>query len=124
MIRHDFYGVDTVLHCFMQTFGTTNTIKIDLFTLCTSLLGGHSFKTFNECSLATKTVLRPGNYPGHSRGGRGLFVKNLVRRFRKRKLLPPLPSMPLQSSKGQLYLLQQPLQAAVWFSVTQNIRVS
>jgi hypothetical protein len=79
MIRYDFNGVETVLYCFMQTFGTTNTIKIDLFTLCTSLLGGHSYKTFNERSRATKTGLRPGNYPGLSRGGEGggLFVKNL-----------------------------------------------
>jgi hypothetical protein len=33
-----------------------------------SLLGAHSYKKFNECSLATKTALKPGNRPGHSRG--------------------------------------------------------
>ena len=91
MIRYDFYGVETVLYCFMQTFGTTNTINIDLFTLSTSLLGGHSYKTFNECSLATKTALRPENYPGHSRRGRGgLFVKNLEENGNKKLITQQL----------------------------------
>jgi len=43
-------------------------------------------KKFNEFSLATKTALRPGNYPGHSRGGRGvgLFVKILEENSNKK----------------------------------------
>jgi len=63
----------------MQTFGTTNTSKTDLFTLCTCLLGVHYYKKFNECSLATKTALRIGNYPGHSRGGEGGAIREKSR---------------------------------------------
>ena len=37
MIWYDSYGVKTVFYCSMQTFSTTNTIKIELFIHCTYL---------------------------------------------------------------------------------------